>query len=414
MHHNTQANTQANTPVVDGCLLEIVLRWQGRVVDVKRLLKPRAISVGAGHGCDLQVAVDGGRHELVTSSGELRLPPGAVDVVADGSQLTFGLGLHRIELRRTERSPLLSVAAAFDAFWGNVVVVVTMGIAALLAALLLAPTGMNNLDDDLLANPARYQTLILKPKPKDSSFLQRLQAPAATTTTAQATKKTPAKKATTKTASSLPQRKSDAEIVNGRLGELFGDRSGVVSVLGGSGNELLAAVLGGLSADNETASSSGALQLRDRTGRDTGTGTLQGGPISTRGRGDGKLDYGHVDGELEKGADRNPTVEQQKEVVTGSLDPAIIRRIVREHAGQVRYCYERELPRTPGLTGKIVMKWTINHEGHVVAVAVTDTSLKNAAVESCLSGRVATWKFPKPKGGGVVVVNYPFVFKQTG
>jgi hypothetical protein len=27
---------------------------------------------------------------------------------------------------------------------------------------------------------------------------------------------------------------------------------------------------------------------------------------------------------------------------------------------------------------------------------------------------VHTWIFPKPKGGGVVIVTYPFVFNQGG
>ncbi len=33
---------------------------------------------------------------------------------------------------------------------------------------------------------------------------------------------------------------------------------------------------------------------------------------------------------------------------------------------------------------------------------------------SASPGRVLTWIFPKPKGGGVAVVTYPFVFKQAG
>ena len=38
----------------------------------------------------------------------------------------------------------------------------------------------------------------------------------------------------------------------------------------------------------------------------------------------------------------------------------------------------------------------------------------NAELEACVAGRVRAWEFPKPKGGGVVVVTYPFVFKQSG
>ena len=29
-------------------------------------------------------------------------------------------------------------------------------------------------------------------------------------------------------------------------------------------------------------------------------------------------------------------------------------------------------------------------------------------------GRILLWNFPKPKGGGIAVVTYPFVFKQAG
>jgi hypothetical protein len=39
---------------------------------------------------------------------------------------------------------------------------------------------------------------------------------------------------------------------------------------------------------------------------------------------------------------------------------------------------------------------------------------QHAELDKCIAGRVLTWVFPKPKGGGVAVVTYPFVFKQAG
>jgi hypothetical protein len=38
------------------------------------------------------------------------------------------------------------------------------------------------------------------------------------------------------------------------------------------------------------------------------------------------------------------------------------------------------------------------------------TSLNNLAVESCIEGRFYKMQFPQPKGGGIVVVSYPFMF----
>jgi hypothetical protein len=100
-------------------------------------------------------------------------------------------------------------------------------------------------------------------------------------------------------------------------------------------------------------------------------------------------------------------------VILGSLDPEIIRRIVRSHSAQIKYCYEKELTRTPGLHGKIVMKWVIRGDGTVRQSATATTTLDNANVENCLAAKIKTWTFPSPKGGGIVVVNYPFVFKQS-
>ncbi len=45
-----------------------------------------------------------------------------------------------------------------------------------------------------------------------------------------------------------------------------------------------------------------------------------------------------------------------------------------------------------------------------VAQATTD----NTELERCVAGRVRGWVFPRPKGGGSVVVTYPFLFKPAG
>jgi Ca-activated chloride channel family protein len=99
--------------------------------------------------------------------------------------------------------------------------------------------------------------------------------------------------------------------------------------------------------------------------------------------------------------------------VRGSLDKSIVRRVVREKRDQVRYCYERELTRTPGLgTGKVVMKFIVTATGSVRQASVSSSTLNSPAVESCLATRMRTWRFPKPQGGGIVVVTYPFLFSQ--
>ena len=41
---------------------------------------------------------------------------------------------------------------------------------------------------------------------------------------------------------------------------------------------------------------------------------------------------------------------------------------------------------------------------------VKSTTLNNGAAEKCISDRFYQMQFPEPKGGGIVVVSYPFIF----
>ncbi len=101
-------------------------------------------------------------------------------------------------------------------------------------------------------------------------------------------------------------------------------------------------------------------------------------------------------------------------VIMGSLDKEIIRRVIKEHLAQIRYCYEKELTRSPGLFGKVATQFTISADGNVQSAEVQQSTMNNAEVERCITSKIRTWVFPKPKGGGVVVVKYPFIFKTTG
>ena len=49
----------------------------------------------------------------------------------------------------------------------------------------------------------------------------------------------------------------------------------------------------------------------------------------------------------------------------------------------------------------------------VQTASITDSTLHDAAVEQCIVTRVRTWTFPAPDGGGVVAVEYPFVFTSS-
>ena len=49
----------------------------------------------------------------------------------------------------------------------------------------------------------------------------------------------------------------------------------------------------------------------------------------------------------------------------------------------------------------------------VIAAAVQESTVEDRTLESCITERIRRWGFPEPRGGGVVVVTYPFVFRTT-
>jgi TonB family protein len=138
------------------------------------------------------------------------------------------------------------------------------------------------------------------------------------------------------------------------------------------------------------------------------------GDIGTRGRGGGLNGYGSSVGTLGKKSSSDVAISSGNPVVEGSMDKELIRRVIHEHRNQVRYCYESELQRHPGLNGKVTVKFVIGAAGQVQKSGVDSSSLGNAAVENCIVARVYQWQFPKPKGGGIVQVSYPFLLKESG
>ena len=70
--------------------------------------------------------------------------------------------------------------------------------------------------------------------------------------------------------------------------------------------------------------------------------------------------------------------------------------------------------KNPKLAGKVAVAFTIDPAGGVAEANVTETTLGSSAAENCMISRIRRWKFPEPKGGGVVAVTYPWLFSPAG
>jgi len=143
-----------------------------------------------------------------------------------------------------------------------------------------------------------------------------------------------------------------------------------------------------------------------------GLGNL--GTIGKGGGGGNGSGYGRGAGGLGGKRAKAPDVIPGQANVRGSLDGEIIRRIIRRHVNEVKYCYEQELVKKPDLGGRIMVQFTIAASGQVIASVLQNSTVGNAHVENCTVLAVRRWEFPKPRGGGIVIVSYPFVLTPTG
>ncbi|HVZ89760.1 MAG TPA: AgmX/PglI C-terminal domain-containing protein [Polyangia bacterium] len=146
-----------------------------------------------------------------------------------------------------------------------------------------------------------------------------------------------------------------------------------------------------------------------------GTGALQTVGLGHWGSGNGPgVDYGANVGQLRARHAVAPDVIPSIASVRGSLDREIIRRIVRRHLNEVRYCYNQGLVAKPSLAGRLVVQFAIAPTGVVQSSLMQSSSLDTPAVESCVVTAVRRWEFPQPAGGGYAFVSYPFTFSPAG
>jgi TonB family protein len=98
--------------------------------------------------------------------------------------------------------------------------------------------------------------------------------------------------------------------------------------------------------------------------------------------------------------------------VMGSLDKEAIRAVIKSHRSQLNGCYLPRLSEAPQLAGNIHVKFVISPSGGVSTASVERSTVNDADLEACVVQAVAGWAFPEPKGGGIVQVKYPFIFKS--
>ena len=277
-------------------------------------------------------------------------------------------------------------------------------------------------DDELNSDSARIAKLLIKP-PEKNPILQKFEKKKDSGEIAQKHKdaegamgkKDVPKRSAHAAPKGDPNNKDQARLL---VAKVFGGTGGGISTIFGHqglGGELKSAMGNMFGAAAGDSGGFGGLGLRGSASGGGGVGDTVGiGGIGTKGRGGGTGGYGSGVGVLGGKKDIDIGITSSEPMVMGSLDKELIRKVIHANRGQIRYCYESQLNRFPKLNGKVAIKFIISPTGSVSTSSVAQTTVGNAELEACVAGRVRTWQFPKPKGGGVVIVTYPFIFAQSG
>lgn len=175
----------------------------------------------------------------------------------------------------------------------------------------------------------------------------------------------------------------------GVFGDLLADVAGV--------NDVATALQGANVRVANVADSFGRGQRGDARGQ------VQGVQVETNGGGEVVL------GARQDVAVRGTLVDEAVTVEGSEFPPEELAKWMRARRGGIQACYERALKHERTLAGRLVLKFSITSRGRVQGVDVSEGTLQNTEVATCISSLARGWVLPFHPEDDVPVM-FPFVF----
>lgn len=100
----------------------------------------------------------------------------------------------------------------------------------------------------------------------------------------------------------------------------------------------------------------------------------------------------------------------------GGIPKELVAATLRTALPAIRNCYEKSLTSQPTLAGKLMTSFRIAADGSVDEAKEAPGEgppFPDPKVTECILKQIRALRFPKPNGGGVVKVKYPFVFEPA-
>lgn len=91
------------------------------------------------------------------------------------------------------------------------------------------------------------------------------------------------------------------------------------------------------------------------------------------------------------------------------LQQSDIMAVVLANKPAIIKCVNEQKKKDPALSGKLVMRWTIQTSGKTTAVSCRTDEFRTTYMATCISGLIKSWSFPRHKKQGEPI-DFPFTF----
>ena len=108
--------------------------------------------------------------------------------------------------------------------------------------------------------------------------------------------------------------------------------------------------------------------------------------------------------------DAETITKSNNAVVLGSLAKTQIDYVIKKNIEPIRQCYIDGLKKNPSIQGSLQIQFIIANDGSVSKAKVKRSELKDPYIGNCIVNQFKQFTFPKPHGGGIVIITYPFAF----
>ncbi|RKH70134.1 TonB family protein [Corallococcus interemptor] len=450
-------------PTPEAKVLQVSMLWGDQMLEVQHFKDGAPVTIGEGakntftvyspqvgkshvlavsKGDKLELRAPAGSGVFVTNKGDVRTKDalraaGQLNAASAETEQLFTLGLHdRAEVslgtlafvvRYVKPSPAILATSLSDRDFSffKIAAICILASAAFVTAMVLTPRTETKSADDVFESQQRVAKFLIAPEKKEEAKKLQLSGVEEGAKAkdeegkfgkqeAKQEEAAPSKPGTPVVDKS--KKEKDRQVVGkvGLLGALKGMKGGASDVFGPGGiGTGINNSLGGLKGGAAMGDAHGVGGLGSRGTGNGGGGTALGiGGLGTQGNGRGTGGSGGIDlGGRGKSVTK---VIPGKTTVIGGLDKDVIAKVIRRHQNEIKYCYESELNKNPALAGKVAVAFTIDPAGAVADASVSESTLGSTPAEQCMISRIRRWKFPEPKGGGVVNVTYPWLFSPSG